>query len=180
MIDIPLPIIGKAILIREMRDQDIELLYDLETDNEVKRYVGGCTLSRPKHDWIVGMRQIRVTPTRSFRSLDALLPLIVTCKATGKFAGRAALGHYHDIRRFEIQVIIAKQYWGKRLGKEAVELLMGVAFNNLNALSVVSVVHPENNQSLKLVIELGFTLSGTKESSGWDNGHYVDEYKPSA
>jgi RimJ/RimL family protein N-acetyltransferase len=126
MIDISLPIIGKAIVIREMRDEDIELLYDLETDNEVKRYVGGGTLSRPRQDWIERMRQLRVTH-------DALLPLIVTC-----------------IRRFEIQVIIAKQYWGKRLGKEAVELLMGVAFNNLNALSVVSVVHPENNPSLKL------------------------------
>jgi len=170
MIDISLPIIGKAIVIREMRDEDIELLYDLETDNEVKRYVGGGTLSRPKQDWIERMRQLRVTH-------DALLPLIVTCKATGKFVGRAALGHYDDIRRFEIQLIIAKQYWGKRLGKEAVELLMGVAFNNLNALSVVSVVHPENNPSLKLVRELGFTLIGTKESDGWDKGHYIYEYK---
>jgi len=60
MIDISLPIIGKAIVIREMRDEDIELLYDLETDNEVKRYVGGGTLSRPKQDWIERMRQLRV------------------------------------------------------------------------------------------------------------------------
>ena len=105
MIDIPFPIIGQAILIREMRAEDIELLHDLETDTEVKRYVGGGTLTRPKQDWIEGMRRLRVTR-------GAHLPLIVTCKGTGQFVGRAALAAFgrYDDRRFEIQVIIAKQY----------------------------------------------------------------------
>ncbi len=78
---------------------------------------------------------------------------------------------------FEIQVLLAKNYWGKHLGREATELLMDVAFNCIKASSVITIVHPENAASLALVEDLGFTRVGTKQSGGWDNGHYVFECK---
>jgi RimJ/RimL family protein N-acetyltransferase len=42
MIDFPLPIIGTTIVIRAMREEDVEALYNLDTDEDVKRYVGGA------------------------------------------------------------------------------------------------------------------------------------------
>jgi RimJ/RimL family protein N-acetyltransferase len=45
-------------------------------------------------------------------------------------------------------VLVAKKYWGQRLGREVTELLMGVAFRDLEAFSVAAIVDPSNEASL--------------------------------
>lgn len=170
MIEFPLPIIGATILIRAMQEQDIELVYNLDADEDVKRYVGGA-LTRPKEEWIERMRQLSTSQV-------ATLPLIIACKDTGDFVGRAALSSTDfDKQRFEIQVLLARNYWGRRLGREVTELLIGVAFNSIKASSVIAVIHPEHEASLALVKNLGFTYLETKQAERWDKGYYVFELK---
>jgi hypothetical protein len=41
MIDALLPIVGTKVLIRKLNEKDLESLYALEIDDDVKRYVGG-------------------------------------------------------------------------------------------------------------------------------------------
>jgi hypothetical protein len=75
---LPTPIVGEKVTIRSLSEGDLDRLYALEIDEDVKRYVGG-TVKGPREEWIAGMR----------RNLDLLL--CVTVKATGDFAGRASL-----------------------------------------------------------------------------------------
>ncbi|MGO9545233.1 MAG: hypothetical protein ACLPPF_10605 [Rhodomicrobium sp.] len=51
-----LPIEGQKILIGALEEADLENLYDLEIDKDVKRYVGGPTF-HSKPEWIEGMRR---------------------------------------------------------------------------------------------------------------------------
>jgi hypothetical protein len=41
MIDLPLQIVGTKVLIRNLKTEDLQPLYELEIDEDVKRYVGG-------------------------------------------------------------------------------------------------------------------------------------------
>jgi [ribosomal protein S5]-alanine N-acetyltransferase len=164
MIDSLLPIMGTRVLIRKLDNEDLNQLYELESDQHVKHY-GGGPVTRSRQEWIEGMAGLCSSPY-------AALPLVITCKATGNFAGRASLSLL-DKRCWEIQVLVAKKYWGQRLGLEVTELLMGAAFDTLEASSVIAIVHPQNKASLALVEKLGFTSFGTKQSHGWDNGHCV-------
>jgi RimJ/RimL family protein N-acetyltransferase len=145
-----LPIEGQKILIGALEEADLEDLYNLEIDKDVKRYVGGPT-AHSKPEWIEEMRK-HINNSQAY-----VLPLIVRYKATGEFAGRAGLSlKDREERCREIQVLIAKKYWGQRLGKEAAELLIDVAFGAFEASAVVAMIHPDNKASLNLFEELGF------------------------
>lgn len=158
MIDLPLPIVGTKVLIRNLDPEDPQSLYELEIDEDVKRYVGG-PLTTSRQDWI----------ERTKRP-DAVLPLIVTWKTTGDIVGRASLSRVAPFSQsWKIQALIVKKYWGQRLNREVTELLMRVIFDDLEACSVIAIVLPQNEASLALVEKLGFTRVGTKRSDGWDN-----------
>jgi RimJ/RimL family protein N-acetyltransferase len=167
MPDFLLPIEGEKVLIRKSYKKDLELLYALDVDEDVKRYVGG-PVTRPRQEWIEGMQRLFAQPP------TAALPLVVISKATGGFAGRASLSPKDTTGQYwEIQVLIARKYWGQRLGREVVILLMGVAFDACKASTVIAVVDPNNTASRALVDALGFRYVETKQSGRWDNGHLV-------
>jgi [ribosomal protein S5]-alanine N-acetyltransferase len=166
MPDLPLPIVGTNVVVRKLYKKDLRKLYELEVDKEVKRYVGGPII-RPRQEWIEGMRRL-------FENPEAILPLTIFNKATGDFVGRATLYPKDEERqRWEMQIVIAKRYWGQRLGREVSKLLIDVAFHDLRASSIIAIVDPNNTASRGLVDALGFRQVGTKQSDRWDNGHLV-------
>jgi RimJ/RimL family protein N-acetyltransferase len=153
------------VVIRKLYKKDLGLLYDLEADTDVKRYVGG-PVTKPRQEWVAEMR----------RDFPHPLTLTVISKSTGCFDGRAALSPTDGWKTsWEIRVLIAKIYWGQRLGREVTELLMSVAFHHLKASSIIAIVDPDNKWSRALVDALGFRCVRTKQSGRWDNGHLVYE-----
>lgn len=165
------PIAGRKVSIRQPNESDLDAWYDLETDKDVKHYVGGPS-RYSRNEWIEGMRK------RLNNNQDSTLPLIVTYKSTGEFVGRAALFPMEgEGQPREIQVLIAKKYWGQGLGREVSELLIDTAFKHIKASSVVAIIHPKNEASLALFGDLGFTCVGTKQSNRWDHGHLKLERK---
>jgi RimJ/RimL family protein N-acetyltransferase len=157
---VPLPIVGTKVMIRKLLKKDLGSLYTLEADKDVKRYVGG-PVTKPREEWVEEMR-------RKFARPLAILPLTVISKSTGRFAGRATLVPDAWKTCWEIQVLIAKMYWGQRLGREVTALLMSVAFHHLKASSIIGIVDPNNKASRELADTLGFRHIETKQS-----GHLV-------
>ena len=152
MPDFPLPIVGTKVVIRKLLKKDLGPFCTLEADKDVKRYVGG-PVTTPRQEWIGEMRRLLEKP-------GAVLPLTVTIKATGRFAGRTKLSTVITKRPcFEIEILIAKKYWGQHLGRESVSLLMDIAFNLLKAESVVATVDPNNAASANYVMRLVLVLS---------------------
>jgi ribosomal-protein-alanine N-acetyltransferase len=151
MADVALPIVGEKVVIRRLAEDDLNQMYDLESDPNVKRYLDG-PVKLPREQWIAGMRS-RLDDT-----------LAVTTKASGDFAGRASLTATGlPLDSWEVRVVIASKYRGDYLGREVCQLLIGIAFDRLRSSSVVAVVHPDNARSLTLCKELGFTWDGTTD-----------------
>lgn len=58
---LPTPIVGEKVTIRSLSEGDLERLYALEIDEEVKRYLGGA-MKRPGEEWIAGMQRNLAQP----------------------------------------------------------------------------------------------------------------------
>jgi ribosomal-protein-alanine N-acetyltransferase len=153
------------VVIRKLYKKDVKQLYTLETDKDIKRFVGG-PIKRERDEWIAGMRQL-------IGNRQAILPLSIIHKDSGEFVGRASL-FLKDLDEpcWEIQILIAKKYWGDRLGREVCELLMTAAYGTLGTRSIIAIVDPDNAASRALVEDFGFIRVGTNHSDKWDNGHY--------
>ena len=148
-----MPILGERVAIRRLVEADLSNLYDLEIDEEVKRYVGG-PVKTPREAWIDGMRN----------NLGPLEPtLVVTSRQDGTFIGRASLTQTNHLPiEWEIRVLIARQYWGPRFGREVSRLLIDAGFNRLHATALVAVFDSENKPSQALVDSFGFQHACTK------------------
>jgi RimJ/RimL family protein N-acetyltransferase len=165
MVDFPLPIFGDQVIIRRLCEANLLDLYALETDPKVKRYLGG-PVTRLRDEWVAGMRG----------NLDQSVAVIA--KATQCFAGTASLTCPGlPLHESELRVLIARQYWGRRFGREVSRLLIEVAFGPFGACSLLAVVHPDNKASLDLCKELGFLYEGKRQYGAgmtrWDNGYCV-------
>lgn len=175
MNDLALPIRGERVSIRRLDERDLENLYALETDPDVKRYVGG-PVRRSRDEWLSLMRDKLGAETCAFA---------IALNEDGSFVGRASLGMscrattssgsgYQIESEIEIQVLIARRFWGKGFGREVVSELIRAAFELQEVTSVIAVVHPENMASRKLMDDLGFQHDGQKSSPGcWDDGNMI-------
>ena len=68
----------------------------------------------------------------------------------------------------EFEVIIARQFWGRRLGRAVAELMLPAAFYEMNAIAVLVEVHPENLASLAMLKNSGFTYLRAAEKKPMD------------
>ena len=157
---------GQNIQIRPLAANDLEPLYELETDEDVKRYVGG-PVRMPRDRWITAMS----------RTLGPLQPVLaVVDNATRHFAGRASLSqNASSPTEWEVQVLIAKRYWHLKWGREVTRLLIKTAFEQLNASAIVAQFDPEHRASKELVESFSFQHFATMRTCKWNNGHL--EYK---
>ena len=167
-----LPLTGLKVVIRKLYQRDIPKLYDLEADPDVKRFVGGV-VRLPKDEWVDGMRQLMQSPL-------AVLPFTILDKESGDFVGRTTISDKDSDGVWEIQILIAKQYWGKRLGREVCELVMSALYRDLGAKSVIAVVDPNNKASRALVEAFGFMHIGVNRTDRWDDGHLIYRHKQAA
>lgn len=78
-------------------------------------------------------------------------------------------------RRCEIGYWIGKKHWGKGYAKEAVRLMLNLAFNELQMHRVIAITFAFNGRSIKLLESLGFKLEGTLRHNTYHKEGYVDE-----
>jgi RimJ/RimL family protein N-acetyltransferase len=136
--DLRLPIVGARLTIRAGTEQDLEDWYLLETDPDVKRYVGG-PVTRPRDQWLAGIR--------GWIQRREMLHAVVAVNASGAFAGRALLSRNDpNSKERELQVLIAKTHWGERFGSEASELLIRAGFKR-GAPGISAVVYPRTGRA---------------------------------
>ncbi|MCX6929090.1 MAG: GNAT family N-acetyltransferase [Verrucomicrobia bacterium] len=156
-----LPKYGQSVVVRCLEKGDLNELYTIESDPEVKRYMGG-PVRTPREEWIRGMES----------QLFMCITLAVLAKDNLGFAGRASVGTYgHSEVDREIQIALAKKYQRQHFGSEVCEILIHAAFEELGAERVVGVAHPENEGSLKLLRLFHFEKAGIISEQTWQREH---------
>lgn len=158
-------------LIQRLQRRHLEPLYELESDSDVKRYVGG-PVRRPRDEWLHRAQEMLGAES---------CPLAILLGQDESFVGRASLDkigfapsppdRVRD-RECELEILIARNYWGGGLGYDTANALIRAGFASDCVASIVAVVDPDNAASLNLVIRLGFEFVGLKDSPDrWDHQH---------
>lgn len=158
-----LPIRTDNGIIRRVEERDLEAFYDLEIDREVKKYL--VPVTTPRDEWIANGKRMLLT-------LDVLA---IEAKSDSAFAGRATLArkinpsdlqnYFDNSIHWELQIVIAKKYWGRRFGEEVARALIDSAFTEPMTASICAIVHPDNQASRSLVSELRFVLDSDGSQS---------------
>ncbi|MBT5873579.1 MAG: GNAT family N-acetyltransferase [Candidatus Latescibacteria bacterium] len=101
----------------------------------------------------------------------------ITLKEEGTMIGMVGLGSWrkHD-RRAEVGYDMARAYWGRGIGTEAVRAAVCFGFEHMNLNRIEAATIADNMGSVRLLEKLGFTREGTlREYSLEQDGRFHDE-----
>lgn len=154
------------LVLRQPRPSDAERNFLLRTDERTMAYIG-----RPRPGTVQEaaamleqLEQDRVAGTRlgwiiALRDDDAMIGSI----------GLYKLQPAHQLAEVGFQLM--HDQWGKGLMREALNAVVGFAFDRLGAHRVEAMTDPRNERSRALLERCGFTLEGIlRESYYWDGG----------
>jgi RimJ/RimL family protein N-acetyltransferase len=144
--------------LRPLRASDVDDYAALNADPEVMRHI-----SEP---WDRG---------RSWRHLSFLLghwplrgtgPWAVEHKETGAFVGIAGFFEPEGWPGFELAGRLGRRWWGNGYAAEAARAALDHAFTVWKKDRVISLVHPANRASIRLVERIGEALLDRVEHNG--------------
>jgi len=155
----------KRLVLRHLAMEDLDDLYLLYCDREIRRYFPDGTLSREETreeiEWF-----LEGHPKHPELGLWATIH-----KESNNFIGRCGLLPWTIEGRFEVEVayLLAKEYWGQGLATEAAQAVAAYGFESLRLSRLICVIDPENQASINVAQKLGMTLE--KEMRD-ENGPY--------
>ena len=144
----------KRLLLRPFRKADLDDYAALNADREVMRFVGDG------EPWDRGRSSRHLAFQIGHWLLGDAGMWALEHKETGAFVG---VGGFHDLAGwpgFELAGTLARRFWGKGYATEVAREALAYAFNVLHKERVISLVHPENLASIRVIERLGETLEG--------------------
>jgi RimJ/RimL family protein N-acetyltransferase len=87
-------------------------------------------------------------------------------KGTGAFVGRIGFAEPEGWPGFELAWTLVRPFWGRGYATEGARAALAYGFNVLRKARVVSLIHPENQASIRLAGRLGESLQGQAEILG--------------
>ena len=149
------------LILRMWRNEDFAAYEKMCADPEIMKYLGGRTFDRLeawRHmAFLVGHWQ-----------LLGFGHWAVEEKESGKFIGRLGFLNPEGWPGFAIGWTLAREAWGKGYATEGARRALDYAFHDLNKDHVISLIHPENKNSIRVAERLGETLEGQTELLGHD------------
>lgn len=148
------------LLLRRLVPDDLDALYGLYRDPEMRRYfpVEGAspdkTLTyeetREELEWFLNGH-----PRHPELGLWATI-----LKETGAFAGRCGLLPWTVDGQEEVEIayMIDKAYWGLGLGTEAARGIRDYAFQKLGLTRLVCFIDPQNAASIRVAVNVGMAF----------------------
>jgi len=149
----------KRLILRHLENGDLEALYALYRDPEVRRYFpeGTLTLEETKEEleWFLNGHP-------KFPELGLWATVL---KETKQLIGRCGLLPWTIDGQAEVEVayLLGKAYWGQGLGTEAAQAVLDYGFDKLGKFRLVCLIERDNLASIKVATKIGMTFE--KEST---------------
>lgn len=162
-------LIGNTIYLRELEESDLNKNYQQWfNDAEVCQH--------NSHHRFPNYRQNMEEYYKNVIKSKNNLILAIVDKETDQHIGNISLQDIDSINRSaEFAIIIGnKDFWGKRIGKEAGKLIVNHGFKSLNLHRIYCGTSVENTGMCKLAAALNFKEEGTNRQALFKNGKYID------
>jgi ribosomal-protein-alanine N-acetyltransferase len=147
----------ERLLLRRLVPEDLDDLYALYRDPEMRRYFPQEGIS-PDRTLTYDETNEELEWHRNGHPRRPELGLWATVlKENGEFIGRCGLLPWSIDGQDEVEIayMIAKKYWGLGLGTEAARGIRDYAFQNLGLTRLVCFIDPENKSSIKVATHVG-------------------------
>lgn len=140
-----LPIIEtERLRLRPLEVRDASDYHRLEVDPEVKRFLGGPT-SEPASFYRTQLASGALSQVPIFA---------VTLNETGTFVGRCGFTENDLVNGWEINIVLAREHWGKGFGTETGSVLIPFGFGFLATNVIFGVADAANTSSIRLCEKL--------------------------
>lgn len=158
-------IYGKKIYLRQIVKEDINILYDLCTTDNVMRYNGGQGFAPSRKSMIESFTHFTNPNKKALAIINKNIELVgyIFFKQSRNTT---------DV--YTIGITIGEEYWGQAYGKDAIRTLIKYLFNKKNAHKIELEVVCENVNAIKSYKDCGFIEEGIKRSKYYLEGKYID------
>ncbi len=154
------------LLLRRLVMDDLDALYKLYSDPDVRRYFPEGVLdhkeTQEELEWFLNGH-----PKHPELGLWATIQ-----KSSGKFIGRCGLLPWTIEGRHEVEIayLLDKEFWGQGFASEGALAIRDYAFKKLGLQRLVCLIDPKNIASQKVAEKIGMTLE--KQVDGIDGDNY--------
>jgi RimJ/RimL family protein N-acetyltransferase len=142
------------LMLRRLLPTDLDSLYTLYSDQEIRRYFPEGTLTyeetKEELEWFLNGH-----PDHPELGLWATIH-----KETNHFIGRCGLLPWtiEDRPEVEVAYLLAKPYWGQGLATEAARAIAHYGFEQLQLSRLICLIDPQNQASRNVATRIGMTL----------------------
>jgi len=145
--------------LRWFREEDYPEMLAISSDPEVMRFIGG----KPLTQFEAWKSMAAYIGHWHFRGYGVWA---VEEKSSGKLIGRIGFMNPPGWPDFELGWTLARASWGKGYATEGARRALSYAFTEMDRDYVISCIHPENTNSIKVAERLGEKVSGETELLG--------------
>lgn len=152
----------ERLLIRELAEGDLDELYELYEDPQVRRFVKGL-----HEDRAVELLRTRAY-IRYMYGLHQFGMWVIQEKLSGRLIGRVGFGlvDYRGKTELDFGYLIGAAWRGRGYAPEACEAALAYGRERLLFSRVSAYIQPENQPSLAVIRKLGFSEKGRVEAEG--------------
>ncbi|HKM34653.1 MAG TPA: GNAT family N-acetyltransferase [Lachnospiraceae bacterium] len=158
------------LVLREIRINDAEAIYDYLSDSEVIKYLEGSTDSIEEAKGYISCISEGYEKRTDIR-------WGIELKENNTLIGDCGLGHINEPKTpTELGYILSKKYWNKGYMSEALKAILEYGFEELRLHRIQGWTHPDNIISSRLLLNNGFTKEGLHREFVyvWHKGIYID------
>jgi len=149
----------ERLLLRWFRDDDFERYFEMSSDPEVMRFLGG----KPQTEIEAWKSMAAFMGHWYFRGYGVWA---VEEKASEKLVGRIGFMNPAGWPGFELGWTLGRDSWGKGYATEGARRALDYAFTEMDRDHLISCIAPENVNSIKVAERLGEAVEGETELMG--------------
>jgi RimJ/RimL family protein N-acetyltransferase len=158
----------RRLLLREMTEDDADLLFALNQNPNVMRYILGEPPLTTREQALAVLRE-RVFPQYA----HGLGRWACIEKLSGDFTGWCGVKHVPENGEYDLGYRFFEQHWGKGYATEAASAVCDFARKHLHGKRVVGKAMRDNRASRRVLEKIGLVFEGEVESEGGRLAVYV-------
>lgn len=161
----------ERLLLRELKTDDAESIFQYLSDKDVIRYLEGNT------DTVEEARDYVTWCDNTFNKEKTDIRWGIELKENNKLIGDCGFGHINEPKRpTELGYMLAKEYWNQGYMSEVLGSILNYGFYNLGLHRIQAWTHPDNKASASILLKHGFVKEGFLREYVyiWHKGVYID------